>query len=114
MDDLLKQIKQYKEPLVIGLAILMLIFYGFCPVIDILGKAKANGLKVLFEGSGLGFSRFLSLLILLAPLLVVVGKPISAKLTGMLKDNLCIICFLAGRACPLLRRVRRSGKLPPP
>ena len=48
MDDLLKQIKQYKEPLVIGLAILMLIFYGFCPVIDILGKAKANGLKVLF------------------------------------------------------------------
>ena len=31
MDDLLKQIKQYKEPLVIGLAIIMLIFYGFCP-----------------------------------------------------------------------------------
>ena len=102
MDDLLKQIKQYKEPLVIGLAILMLIFYGFCPVIDILGKAKANGLKVLFEGSGLGFSRFLSLLILLAPLLVVVGKPISTKLTGMLKDNLCIICFLAGSVLCLL------------
>lgn len=40
MDDLLKQIKQYKEPLVIGLAILMLIFYGFCPVIDILAKQK--------------------------------------------------------------------------
>lgn len=102
MDDLLKQIKQYKEPLVIGLAILMLIFYGFCPVIDILGKAKANGLKVLFEGGGLGFSRFLSLLILLAPLLVVVGKPIGAKLTGMLKDNLCIICFLAGIVLCLL------------
>ena len=113
MDDLLKQIKQYKEPLVIGLAILMLIFYGFCPVIDILGKAKANGLKVLFEGSGLGFSRFLSLLILLAPLLVVVGKPISAKLTGMLKDNLCIICFLAGIVlCLLFAVVLPNGVSP--
>lgn len=112
MDDLLKQIKQYKEPLVIGLAILMLIFYGFCPVIDILGKAKANGLKVLFEGSGLGFSRFLSLLILLAPLLVIVGKPISAKLTGMLKDNLCIICFLAGIVlCLLFAVVLPNGVL---
>ncbi|WP_278671316.1 hypothetical protein [Leyella stercorea] len=113
MDDLLKQIKQYKEPLVIGLAILMLIFYGFCPVIDILGKAKANGLKVLFEGSGLGFSRFLSLLILLAPLLVVVGKPISTKLTGMLKDNLCIICFLAGIVlCLLFAVVLPNGVSP--
>lgn len=55
MDELIKTVRQNKTSIVIALAILMFVAFGFCPAIDVAGKAKINGLKVLFEGSGLGF-----------------------------------------------------------
>ena len=74
MDSLVKFTKQYKASLIIAIAIIMFILFGFCSAVDVAGKAKVCGLKILFEGDGLGFSRFLSALILLAPMLVVLDE----------------------------------------
>lgn len=82
MDSLVKFTKQYKASIIIAIAIIMFILFGFCPAVDVAGKAKICGLKILFEGDGLGFSRFLSALILLAPMLVVLDGSTNLKLTG--------------------------------
>lgn len=102
MDELIKTVRQNKTPIVIALAILMFVAFGFCPAIDVAGKAKINGLKVLFEGSGLGFSRFLSVLIFLAPMFVVLNKSVNLKLTGKLSEHFCTLCFIAGVVLCLL------------
>ena len=82
MDNLVKFTKQYKASLIIAIAIIMFILFGFCSAVDVAGKAKVCGLKILFEGDGLGFSRFLSALILLAPMLVVLDESPNLKLTA--------------------------------
>lgn len=102
MDELIKTVRQNKTTIVIALAILMFVAFGFCPAIDVAGKAKINGLKVLFEGSGLGFSRFLSVLIFLAPMFVVFNKSVNLKLTGKLSEHFCTLCFVAGVVLCLL------------
>lgn len=102
MDELIKTVRQNKTSIVIALAILMFVAFGFCPAIDVAGKAKINGLKVLFEGSGLGFSRFLSVLIFLAPMFVVFNKSVNLKLTGKLSEHFCMLCFVAGVVLCLL------------
>lgn len=102
MDELIKTVRQNKTTIVIALAILMFVAFGFCPAIDVAGKAKINGLKVLFEGSGLGFSRFLSVLIFLAPMFVVLNKSVNLKLTGKLSEHFCMLCFVAGVVLCLL------------
>lgn len=102
MDELIKTVRQNKTSIVIALAILMFVAFGFCPAIDVAGKAKINGLKVLFEGSGLGFSRFLSVLIFLAPMFVVLNKSVDLKLTGKLSEHFCMLCFVAGVVLCLL------------
>lgn len=102
MDELIKTVRQNKTSIVIALAILMFVAFGFCPAIDVAGKAKINGLKVLFEGSGLGFSRFLSVLIFLAPMFVVLNNSVNLKLTGKLSEHFCTLCFMAGVVLCLL------------
>lgn len=102
MDELIKTVRQNKTSIVIALAILMFVAFGFCPAIDVAGKAKINGLKVLFEGSGLGFSRFLSVLIFLAPMFVVLNNSVNLKLTGKLSEHFCMLCFMAGVVLCLL------------
>ena len=102
MDELIKTVRQNKTSIVIALAILMFVAFGFCPAIDVAGKAKINGLKVLFEGSGLGFSRFLSVLIFLAPMFVVLNNSVNLKLTGKLSEHFCTLCFIAGIVLCLL------------
>ena len=95
MDELIKTVRQNKTPIVIALAILMFVAFGFCPAIDVAGKAKINGLKVLFE-------RFLSVLIFLAPMFVVLNKSVNLKLTGKLSEHFCTLCFIAGVVLCLL------------
>lgn len=102
MDELIKTVRQNKTSIVIALAIVMFVAFGFCPAIDVAGKAKINGLKVLFEGSGLGFSRFLSVLIFLAPMFVVLNNSVNLKLTGKLSEHFCTLCFMAGVVLCLL------------
>ena len=81
MDNLVKFTKQYKASLIIAIAIIMFILFGFCSAVDVAGKAKVCGLKILL-GDGLGFSRFLSALILLAPMLVVLDESTNLKFTA--------------------------------
>lgn len=102
MDEFVMTIKKHKETIVIALAILMFILFGFCPAIDIIGKAKIGGLKLLFEGSGLGFARFLSIFVLLAPMFVALGRSVDLKLTGKLAENFSALCFVAGIVLCLL------------
>ena len=79
-----------------AIAVLMFVLVGFCPAVDVAGKAQAGGFKVLFEGRGLGFSRFLSALILIVPILVVAGKFVNFKLPANIKENFDTLCFIAG------------------
>lgn len=61
MEELIKTIKQYKGIAINASAVLMFIFFGFGPVIDVMGKVQMNGLNLLFKGSKLGFHWFLAL-----------------------------------------------------
>lgn len=80
----------------------MFIFFGVCSAVDVTGKAHACGFKVLFDGAGLGFSRFLSAVILIIPLLIIAGNFVNLKLSGKLKEYFNAICFAAGFVCCLL------------
>ena len=102
MNEFIKTIEKNKTLVIIGLAVLMFVFFGLCSAVDVAGKAQANGLKVLFEGKGLGFSRFLSALIIIIPLLIIAGNFFNLKLSGKLKEHFNAICFAAGFICCLL------------
>lgn len=96
MNDLIKTIEKNKTLIIIAIAILMFISFGLCPAVDVVGKVQANGFKVLFDGEGLGFSRFLSFIILIVPILVVTANFININLSGKLKENFNAICFVVG------------------
>ena len=96
MEELIKTIKEYKGIAIIACAILMFIFFGFCHVIDVMGEAQMSGLTLLFRGSGLGLYRFLALLILLVPILIVLGKSVKLEFTGKLNDKHYTMCFVIG------------------
>lgn len=95
MNDIIKTIEKNKSLIIIALAVLMFIFFAVSAV-DVAGKAQAGGFKVLFDGSGLGFSRFLSGIILIIPVLIVVNAFFKIDLTGKLKENFNAICFVTG------------------
>lgn len=81
---------------------MMFVFFGLCSAVDVAGKAQAGGLKVLFDGEGLGFSRFLSAIIIVIPILIIAGNIVNLKLSGKLKEHFNAICFAAGLICCLL------------
>lgn len=64
----MEQLKKNKQIVFLALAALAFIFIAFLPVVDVMGKATLNGFKAVFDGEGLGFSRFLMVLSILAPL----------------------------------------------
>ncbi len=102
MNEIIKTIETNKDRIIIAIACLMFIFFGFCSVIDIAGKAQVAGLKILFEGDGLGFSRFLSFFILIAPILIIVNRFANLNVNGKLKTHFNAICFAAAFVCILL------------
>lgn len=105
MDEFIKTIEKYRSLIIVGLAALMFIFFALCSAVDVMGKAQANGFKVLFDGSGLGFSRFLSLIIIIVPILIITGNFIDLKLSGKLKENFNAICFGTGFIVCLLMAI---------
>lgn len=96
MDDLIKTVEKHRALFVMAIAVLMFVLVGFCSAVDVAGKAQAGGFKVLFEGRGLGFSRFLSALILIVPILVVAGKFVNFNQPANIKENFDTLCFIAG------------------
>ena len=99
---IIKTIEKYKNLIVIAIAGMMFVFFGLCSAVDVAGIAQAGGLKVLFDGKGLGFSRFLSALIIIIPILIIAGNFINLNLSGKLKEHFNTICFAAGFTCCLL------------
>ena len=92
MNDFLTQ---YKKVSVIVIAALMILFFGFCNVVDIMGKANLNGFQVIFAGKGLGFDRFIAFLRILLPILVIIKECIESSLSGKIKDTAEQIAFIA-------------------
>lgn len=83
-------IKQYKQYILLACAALGFIFVSFCPTVDVMGKATMSGFKYVFDADGAGFSRFLMLLCILAPL--------GAGVLSFLKPNELknvLYCFAA-------------------
>lgn len=90
MDQLVKFVNAYKLPIMLGLGILMLVVWVFCPVIDVLGKLEANGIQSSFGGKGLGFCRFCSFACLLLPVAYIAAQFVKAAADYHLRS----ICML--------------------
>lgn len=101
MNDIIKTTEKNKNLIIIVLAVLMFLFFAISAV-DVAGKAQAGGFKVLFDGTGLGFSRFLSAVVIIIPVLIVAGNFVNLNLSGLLKENFNAICFIAGLISCLL------------
>lgn len=95
MNEFIKAIETNKKFLLLIIAILMFIFFAIS-AIDVAGKVQAGGFRVLFKGTGLGFARFLSGIILIVPILVVTANFVNFNLSGKLKENFNAICFVVG------------------
>lgn len=109
MNDIIKTIEKNKGLIIVAIAALMFIFFA-CSAVDVAGKAQAGGFKVLFNGKGLGFSRFLSAIILIVPIAIVVGRFVNFNLSGELKEHFNTICFVTGFvACLLMAVVLPQG-----
>ncbi len=67
MNDFMKQLENNWRTIYIVLPVLMFVFFALCPAFDLLGKTTANGLKIVFDGKGLGLSRLLTVLLVLVP-----------------------------------------------
>lgn len=96
MNDFIKTLEDNKKVIVLVLAILMFVLFGFCAAIDILGKDTANGFKIIFNGKGMGFSRVLSIVILVIPILLSVNTFGNLTPTDKARENFNAICFGAG------------------
>lgn len=91
MDEIIKLVKTYKSQVMLGLGILLLVIWAFCPVIDILGKEEFNGLQTSFGGKGLGFCRFCSFVCLLLP----IAYLIISILKFAYGKSFCDICMVS-------------------
>lgn len=98
MEELKQIIAKNRMPIFVALSALLFILVAFCPVIDILGKATANGFQVIFKSKGLGISRFWCVIMLLAPVATLALSFIDRK--G--KEVLPFIFFGAAFVCALL------------
>lgn len=95
MEKLVSIIEKNKRLFLIVVSAVMFILLAFFPALDIAGKAKVNGFKVVFEGSGLGFPRFIMFLMLVIPLIIVICQFFNQRLKEAVKDNLELLCFTA-------------------
>ena len=84
MDSIKKLMKENGVIIKIVVAIVLFVLAGFTPLIDVAGKETINGFKVLFEGTGMGFSRFVCFFVICAPVvtcLFTIFKSIEDRLT---------------------------------
>lgn len=93
MNELIAFIEKNKRTVILALAVLMFLFFAFFPVCDVLGKAKLNGFKLIFNGKGIGFSRVIAILMLLAPIVIALGQ-LNVKVIA--EKSLDAVCFIAG------------------
>lgn len=94
MNEVKNQIEQLKTPIIIGIAVLMFIFFGFCDAVGAGGKT-INGFQLVFKAEGFGFSRFIGLLLLILPIIAILEKFIDFGMQKSMKASLSAIIFVA-------------------
>lgn len=92
MNDLIAFVEKNKRTVILVLAVLMFLFFAIFPVCDVYGKAKINGLKLIFNGKGIGFSRVIAILMLLVPVVIALGQ-LNVKVIA--EKCLDAVCFIA-------------------
>lgn len=99
MDDFKRFFYQYSQAIFIPLAVILFIFAAFCPIMDIFGKETANGLKIIFEGNGLGFCRFAATMMVLFPIGTAILSIIKPNNNGALAPLVGFaLCFISAIA----------------
>ncbi len=91
MDELIKVVRKNGRMILIVLPILMAAIFALLPVADVLGKTTANGLKVIFDGEGLGFGRFCAIMALLLPIAAAVLQFVKVELPAAVESRLNLI-----------------------
>lgn len=91
MDELTKAIRKNEKLLFLGIPIVMAVLFAFFPVADIYGKASAIGIKLVFNGNGLGVSRLFAIVALLLPIIALVVQVATIELPEKLKSNFNVI-----------------------
>lgn len=91
MDKLLNTIRQNEGIILTVLPILMAVIFAFFPVADVLGKTTANGVKLIFDGKGLGFARLCATIALLVPLAAAVLQFVRTGLPATAASNFSAI-----------------------
>lgn len=123
MDETTKTIKINKALVVVCIAALMFLFFALGDAISIAAeynKAKAldfSGFKLVFkpgsdvtEELSLGFTRIIGALMLVIPILVIAGNYVDLKLTGKLKENFNLICFVSAIALCIILCIAIPGE----
>lgn len=85
MDDLIKAIRKNERLIFLVLPILMAAIFAFLPIADVFGKSTANGIKIVFDGKGLGFGRFCATLALLLPIAALVLQFVKVNLPAQIE-----------------------------
>lgn len=91
MDDLIKTIIKNKRPIMICIAVLMIIFYGLCPALDVLGKDQVNGFKFIAKDGNL-----VSILMIIVPIVIIALNLNKGKSTDTSNSVCLLIAFILG------------------
>lgn len=119
MDELIKTIQKNKGLVAVGLAVLMFLFFAFggatklSASISSLGSAESPSFsffKMLSDLEDIGFTKFIGILMLAAPILVILGNFVDLKLKGTLKEKFNLICFVAAAALCLVFWISLPGE----
>lgn len=87
MNKMLNIIRENKRMIVVIIAILMLLFFGFGSAVDVAGKAQASGIKLLFNGKFEAGNVWM-LLIFASPILVILGEVMGMSIIKSYKGSL--------------------------
>ncbi|MDE7412192.1 MAG: hypothetical protein K2N05_00175 [Muribaculaceae bacterium] len=95
MRELLVKIQENKRSIIVVIAILMLLCFGFGSAIEVYGKATASGIKLLFNGK-FNAGNIWMLLIFAAPILVILQEVMGMSIFKSYKGNLSGVWFICG------------------
>lgn len=91
MEELIKIIRKNERWILLALPILMAVVFAFLPMADVFGKTTANGVKLIFDGNGLGFGRFCATMSLLLPIAAIVLQFVTVALPPQVANRFNLI-----------------------
>lgn len=91
MEQYISNIKKNERLIFIVLPIVMAVIFAFFPIIDIYGKATANGLQLIFGGKSGGLGKFFAIMPLLLPVVAIVLQFITVELPAKIASCFNVI-----------------------